>query len=203
MCSFRSRLSASVSRSAARMRSQSPPISSTSPQRRRGRARKSPANRRARGGRPDTARRPPVRRSHRRACATARGSGRGKPATTESIRTPAPSDSGARRASASRTDPSARFAAAAILSGAASLQGVPRLATASTMSSAVSGSSRNRRQRERIVARTWPGRCETMRMRDRCGGSSTIFNNALALLRFRSSAESTIATRQPPKAADS
>ena len=71
-----------------------------------------------------------------------------------------------------------------------------------TISSSLRGSSRKRRQRERIVGRTWPGRCDTMRISERCGGSSTIFSKALALLRFRSSAESTMATRQPPKAAD-
>ena len=47
---------------------------------------------------------------------------------------------------------------------------------------------------------TCPGRCETIRNSERCGGSSIIFSNALALLRLRSSAQSTIETRQPPRA---
>ena len=104
--------------------------------------------------------------------------------------------------SASRTDPSARLAAAAMASWAVSLHGGPRPTTARTTSSSSRKSSRKRRQRERIVAKTWPGRCDTMRISDRCGGSSIILSNALAPFGLRSSAASTIAIRQPPKAAD-
>ena len=161
-----------------------------------------PASRRARDGRPDTPRRSPARQSRRRAGRRRGDRGAAKPATIESISADAPSESEAKRASASRTDPLARLAAAATFVRPASLHGGPRAIAASTISSSASGSSRKRRQRDRMVARTWPGRWEMIRISDRWGGSSTIFSSALALFRFKSSAQSTMAIRQPPKAAD-
>ena len=103
--------------------------------------------------------------------ATARGSGRGRPATIESIRAPTPSKPGARRTSASRIDPLARLAAAARASRLASLHGGPTPITAWTVPSSDRGSSRKRRRSERIVGRTWPGRCEMIRISEPCDGS--------------------------------
>ena len=48
-------------------------------------------------------------------------------------------------------------------SGRLSLQGSPSAATTSTTSPAASASSGSVRQRERMVGRTWPGRCATIR----------------------------------------
>ena len=54
-----------------------------------------------------------------------------------------------------------------------------------------SGSSVSRRQRERIVGGSRPGRCATISTSARGGGSSMVFSSALAPARLRSSAAST------------
>ena len=66
-----------------------------------------------------------------------------------------------------------------------------------TISSA-SGCRASLRQRERMVGSRRPGACATMSSTALGGGSSRIFSTALALLRFISSAASTMATRHLP-----
>ena len=203
ICSLRSRLSSSVSRSASRMRSHKP-ANLLHPEGSRldvARVGDNPVVELAMEGPVSLVSRPPADRIGEpgdRAGIGARQAG-----DDRSISAPTPSDSGARRTSASRTDPSARLAAAAMASSAGFAPRRPEADHGPNNLVFRQRSSRKRRQRERIVGRTWPGRCDTMRISDRCGGSSTIFSNALALLRFRSSAASTMATRQPPKAAES
>ena len=67
-----------------------------------------------------------------------------------------PSDSGERRTSASRTDPSARFAAAATASRRLSLQGGPRPIAACTISSSDSESRRNADSASGLSAKAGP-----------------------------------------------
>ena len=121
----------------------------------------------ARGGRPRRPRSRPARRAPRRAWrrrADRDAAVRRRPRRSSA---PTPSESGASRASASRTEPLARSAAAAIAAGSASLHGGPSDPTTSTISLSDSGSSFRRRQRERIVGSTCPGRCDTIRISER------------------------------------
>ena len=64
--------------------------------------------------------------------------------------------------------------------------------------SSASGCRASLRQRERMVGSSRPGACATISSTALGGGSSRIFSTALALLRFISSAESTMATRHCP-----
>jgi hypothetical protein len=74
-----------------------------------------------------------------------------------------------------------------------------RVSRSATTSSA-SGCSIRRRQRERMVGSSRPGEWDTSNIKALRGGSSSTFSTALAALRFISSAESMITTRQPPSA---
>ena len=64
--------------------------------------------------------------------------------------------------------------------------------------SSASGCRASLRQRDRMVGSRRPGACATISSTALGGGSSRIFSTALALLRFISSAESTMATRHWP-----
>ncbi len=109
-----------------------------------------------------------------------RGSTRGNWAIAASISAPSSAPSGSSRRSASRTEPSARAAACGIV-GAGRVPRRRRDRRPTLRSPPASGGSSNsRRQRERMVGSTRPGRWATIRISARGGGSSIIFSSALA-----------------------
>jgi hypothetical protein len=103
------------------------------------------------------------------------------------------------RSSARATLPSLAIAAAFISGSSASRPSASAAARAT--SSAPSGRSASRRQRERMVGSSRPGEWLTTSSRDFAGGSSRIFSSAFAPAAFSSSAASTIQMRQPPSPA--
>ena len=173
-CSLRSRLSASVSRVASRSRSQAPTGLRARRARRASRPRGEPVVERDGQRLERVAGRAPADRLRELVDRSRIGARQLRDRSVDQGADASPS--GSRRRRASRTEPSARAAAAARDHARPRRPRARRGRRRPRRSRGREPLQQQARQRERRVARTWPGRCATIRISERGGGSSIIFS---------------------------